>query len=256
MKSACSLVDDASLGLRLPLSGSGCPRLPVSWGMGQSIASQLCSVLCSVTRPGSVSVQGFSPGSCPTVWFAISSQFCQIALGAFRPGPYSKQCSPHLPAQPLLPSGGCRRLGCFSAGSYHWARNLQVLIIYLLFLPVMLPSEVPRFATDTPVRLFPGVWKLLSFLKLPSQDGSLSLPLVSLFYIFSYFLSKTMGCFFGCLMSSAGIQKLFCGIYSAFKCSFVEFVGRNWSPCPIPLPSQDCPPAFNYFKGLSKLKNM
>ena len=34
-----------------------------------------------------------------------------------------------------------------------------------------------------------------------------------------------MGCFSGCLMSSAGIQKLFCGIYSTFKCSFDEFVG-------------------------------
>ena len=40
-------------------------------------------------------------------------------------------------------------------------------------------------------------------------------------------LSKTMGCFSGCLMSSAGIQKLFCGIYLAFKCSFDEFVGEK-----------------------------
>ena len=40
-------------------------------------------------------------------------------------------------------------------------------------------------------------------------------------------LSKTMGCFSGCLMSSAGIQKLFCGIYSTFKCSFDEFVGEK-----------------------------
>ena len=47
------------------------------------------------------------------------------------------------------------------------------------------------------------------------------------FYIFSYLLSKTMDCFSGCLMSSAGIQKLFCGIYSAFKCSFDEFVGEK-----------------------------
>ena len=41
-----------------------------------------------------------------------------------------------------------------------------------------------------------------------------------------------MGCFSGCLMSSAGIQKLFCGIYSAFKCSFGEFVGDKviWIP--------------------------
>ena len=47
------------------------------------------------------------------------------------------------------------------------------------------------------------------------------------FYTFPYLLLKTMGCFSGCLMSSAGIQKLFCGIYSAFKCSFDEFVGEK-----------------------------
>ena len=28
-------------------------------------------------------------------------------------------------------------------------------------------------------------------------------------------------------MSSAGIQKLFCGVYSALKCSFDEFVGEK-----------------------------
>ena len=49
----------------------------------------------------------------------------------------------------------------------------------------------------------------------------------SVFYIFSYLFSKTMGYFSGCLMSSASIQKLFCGIYSAFKCSFDEFVGEK-----------------------------
>ena len=47
------------------------------------------------------------------------------------------------------------------------------------------------------------------------------------FYIFSYLLSKTMDSFSGCLMSSAGIQKLFCGVYSVFKCSFDEFVGKK-----------------------------
>ena len=38
---------------------------------------------------------------------------------------------------------------------------------------------------------------------------------------------KDLSCFSGCLMSSAGIQKLFCGIDSAFKCSFDEFVGEK-----------------------------
>ena len=68
------------------------------------------------------------------------------------------------------------------------------------------------------------------FFKTPFPGRS-SIPtsFVSLFifYIFSYFLLKTMGCFSGCLMSSAGIQKLFCGIYSAFKCYFDEFVGEK-----------------------------
>ena len=38
---------------------------------------------------------------------------------------------------------------------------------------------------------------------------------------------EELGCFSGCLMSSAGIQKLFCGICSTFKCSFNEFVGEK-----------------------------
>ena len=66
------------------------------------------------------------------------------------------------------------------------------------------------------------------FFKTPFP-GWISVPtsFVSLFifYLFSYLLSKTTGCSSGCLMSSAGIQKLFCGIYSAFKWSFDEFVG-------------------------------
>ena len=76
-------------------------------------------------------------------------------------------------------------------------------------------------------------WETSLFLRLPSQDGPPSLPLLSLFsfffvfYIFSYLLSKTMSCFSGRLMSSAIIQKLFCGIYSTFKCSFDEFVGEK-----------------------------
>ena len=108
---------------------------------------------------------------------------------------------------------------CFSTGSYCWACNLWVLIIYLFFLLVMLPSVVLRLSADSPVRVFPGVWKLLSFLRLPFWDISPSLPLLYLFLsfiFFSYLLSKTMGCFSGCLMSSASIQKL-----------FVEFTQRS-----------------------------
>ena len=135
------------------------------------------------------------------------------------------------PCPAPLASGRCKHLSCFSTGNC--LRHIICgfyLFIYLFFLTVMLPSEVPRLTTDLPVKVFPGVWKLLSFLRLPSQDGSPSLPLLFLFLFFiffSYLLSKTMGCLSGCLMSSASIQKLFCGIYSAFKCSFDEFVGEK-----------------------------
>ena len=62
-------------------------------------------------------------------------------------------------------------------------------------------------------------------------QGRISIPssFVSLFifYILSYLLSKTMGCFSGSLMSSASNQKLFCEVCSAFNCSFNEFVGEK-----------------------------
>ena len=118
----------------------------------------------------------------------------------------------------------------FHWGSYCWACNLLVLIIYLFFLPVILPSVLPRLATDSAGRVFPGVWKPL-FLKFPSWDGlPFPLSLFFIFYIFSYLFLKTMICFSGCLMSSTSIQKLFCGVCSALKCSFEEFVRENGLP--------------------------
>ena len=50
---------------------------------------------------------------------------------------------------------------------------------------------------------------------------------VVVFCILSYLLLKRLGCVSCCLVSSANIQKLFCGICSAFKCSCVEFVGEK-----------------------------
>ena len=57
-------------------------------------------------------------------------------------------------------------------------------------------------------------WFLQTFLFFKSPVlGRISIPTsfasLFVFYIFSYLLLKTMGCFSGCLMSSAGIQKLF-----------------------------------------------
>ena len=114
-------------------------------------------------------------------------------------------------------------------GSYCRAHNLWVLIIYLFFLPVMLPFVLPRLATDSAVRVFPGVWKCLSFKTPFPGRNSLPTSFVSffVFYIFSYLFLKIMSCSSGCLMSSVSIQKLFCGIYSTLKFSFDEFVGEK-----------------------------
>ena len=114
-------------------------------------------------------------------------------------------------------------------GSYHWAHNLWVLIIYLFSLPVMLPLCFQGSPQTRQWECF-LVFGNFSLFKTPFLGWS-SLPtsFVSffVFYIFSYLLLKTMSWFSGCLMSSACIEKLFCGIYSAFKCSFDEFVGEK-----------------------------
>ena len=73
------------------------------------------------------------------------------------------QPTPRLPTQPPLANGVQVSALLLRWGSYHRARNLRVLIVYLFFLPVMLPSVLQKLGTDSAVRRFPGVWKLLSF---------------------------------------------------------------------------------------------
>ena len=95
--------------------------------------------------------------SYPTVWFAISGYFPQIALRHSGPAlTLSNAAGASLPSPHLLVAGA----GAWAAsllGVNRWAHNLWGLIIYLFFFPVMLPSEVPSLATDLPVRVFPGV---------------------------------------------------------------------------------------------------
>ena len=84
-------------------------------------------------------------------------------------------------------------------GSYRRAHNLRVLIVYLFFLPVMLPSVLPKLGTERSEKVS---WCLETslFLRFPSQDGTPSLPLLSLFFvfnIFSYLLSKSWVAFLG-----------------------------------------------------------
>ena len=127
--------------------------------------------------------------------------------------------------------------------------NLLVLILDLFFLPVILPSEILRLATDPLERVFPGVLKLLSFLRLLSLAGSPSLPLLSLFLSFIF-------CPTSFWRQWAAFMGAWCPL-PAFRSCSVEFArlsnvlsmnlwGRKWSPRPIPLPSQDRPLQFSW----------
>ena len=149
-----------------------------------------------------------------------------IALRAFGPGSYPKQCHPLLSVPPPLAGGGCGRLGYFSAGSCFQACNLWALFNFSSQLGCLQYSKTsPRPAsarcswcldTSSIKTPFPG------WVSIPSSFVTLFI-----FYIMSYLLLKTMGCFSGCLMSSASHQKSFCEICSVFNCSFDEFVGEK-----------------------------
>ena len=134
-----------------------------------------------------------------------------------------------LPAQPPLASGGCRRLHCFSAGGV--TVGLSMCGFNCLF--ICPPCYVALCASKARHRFSSEKvsWCLETsfFLRLPSWDGAPSLPFLSPFCLLYFFLPpfEDLVCFSGCLMSSAGIQKLFCGIYLAFKCSFDECVGEK-----------------------------
>ena len=103
----------------------------------------------------------------------------------------------------------------------------SVGFIYLFFSSRLCCSL--RFQNSPQTRRgFPGVWKLLFKIPFP---GQISIPnrFVFLFicYILFYLLLKTNGCLSGCLVSSASVQKLFCGSCSAFKWYFDEFWGEK-----------------------------
>ena len=104
-------------------------------------------------------------------------------------------------------------------GSYRWAGNLWVLIIYLFFLPALLPSVVPRLTTDSAVSVFPGVWKLLFFLRLPSQNGAPSPPLLSFFLSFIFFPTSFW-------RQWAAFLSAWCPL-PAFRSCFVTFTQRS-----------------------------
>ena len=181
-----------SLGLRLPLSGSGCcPSSSLPPAGGWAGLQPACSPL--------VFAQSFVLwAGCSALEFFLGkfSLFFPLSLWLS----YSWGC--YLVSSLRLSSGRSGSILPLSSATCHWEG-------FLVF-------ENFSFLTPSP-----------GWVSVPN-------PFVSLFifYILSCLLSKTMGCISGFLVSSASVQKLFCGICSAFKRSFNEFVGEK-----VPSPS-------------------
>ena len=212
-----------SLGLRLPPSGPSSSGNLSPDGDGLQPANSVPSfVLCAVLVVSYVRAfhmvaipQSGLPAQVSSLWLHLGHSGLIL----------EKHCSPHLPAQLLLASCGWRHLHCFSAGRV----TIGIVICWFYFF-IFPPCYVALCASKARHRLgsesVSWSFKLLSF-KTPFP-GQSSLPTsfvyFFIFYIFSYLFLETMICFSGCLMSSASIQKLFCEVYSALKCSFEEFV--------------------------------
>ena len=141
------MVVNVSLGLRLPPSGpssSGCLSLE---GDGLQPANSVLSfVLCAVLVVPYV--RAFHMVAIPHS--GLLAQVSSLWLPLGHSGPIlKKQCSPHLPAQPPLASGGCWCLRCFSAGGV----TVGLVICGFNYLFIFLPCYVALCASKTRHRL-------------------------------------------------------------------------------------------------------
>ena len=219
-KSACSSVD-ASLGpiapFRLWRPSPACHRQ----GVVLSAAGWLCSVLCPVSLPGGVLGLGFSWGSgdsYPTVWVATQPNSLRSPAGYSGPDLTLSNAACSSLSLPYLQVGDASVWAAAALGVAvrHLICGISLFIYFSfhLFCPLRFQGS-----PQTCQREFPGVWKIL-FFKTPFPGWiSVLNPFVSLFtfHILSYLLLKTMGCLFGCLVSSVSIKRLFYDICSAFR---------------------------------------
>ena len=111
-----------------------------------------------------------------------------------------------------------------------WATSPLVMLVKLFF---FFPGDVAlwnsKFSHQPACERVSYCMETCPPSQLPPQDGSPLVPkffvFIFVFYILSYLFLKTLACLSGCPMSSASIQKLFCGSCSTFKWSSDEFMG-------------------------------
>ena len=84
--------------------------------------------------------------------------------------------------------------------------------------------------------------------RLPFQDGSLSLNLLSvfIFYILSYLLLNRLGCFSGAWCPLPVFRNYFVEVAQHSNDLLMNLGVRKWSPYPFPPPSWDHPPSLSH----------
>ena len=108
-----------------------------------------------------------------------------------------------------------------------------------------------RFQNSPQTCLLEGFLLCGNFSFTTPSAGQISVPNSSVsllvFYIFSFLLSKRMGCLSVCLLSSTS-RSCFAEVAQHSDGLLMNLLGRKWFPCPIPPPSWDC--HFMHFKTL------
>ena len=121
--------------------------------------------------------------------------------------------------------------------------SVGFFFFFFFFLLVMLLSEIPKLPTDPPVRGFPTLET--SYSLLPPQDGSPPLSLLSLFSSFIFCPTsfwREWPAFLGAWCPLPMFRSCFLEVAHHSNDLLMNSWGRNWSPCPIPLPSWDRTP--------------
>ena len=125
------MVGNVCQGLLLPPSSPSSSGCLSPEGDGLQLANSVPSfVLCTVLAVSYV--RAFSVVAIPQ-----SGLLAQVSLLWFHSGNsgpiLKKQCSPLLPAQPPLASGGCRCLHCFSAGGITVGHGICWFKLFIYF---------------------------------------------------------------------------------------------------------------------------
>ena len=140
----------------------------------------------------------------------------RLSSGHSGPVPTLSNAARSSPFRPRLLVADAGAWGTFLLGVVFKHVICGFYLLFIVPLLARLHSEIQKLLPDPPGQdSLPGTDLLSSFVSL------------FIFYVLSYLLSKTMGCFSGCLMTLVSDQKLFCEVFSVFSYSFDEFVGEK-----------------------------